>query len=518
MNSSSLNLKRTFLIVTALFIIVATITAAVGLANYALSRVSSQQTDQLSHRNLPALQELAKLEEATLRYNAAQTEFVLAKDETAMAAKAKAADEWAVQITTHLGRLGELVSTPQSVKLAATFKDSLATYQAAASRLQTALKAGDFDKAMLTLDNDVAKSKQTLDVNLTAISQHYFAISSDASEAAAGAVSRNLRVTLTCTAISGGVILFAMIFVQVIATRTSRKIAENLKLLSAGSDEVRRGAECLTTGSQSLAEGASQQAASLEETGASLVEIGSTTQRNAEHAQQAKATAAHARTTADRGATQMAAMQTAMTAIEAASTEITKILKTIDEIAFQTNILALNAAVEAARAGEAGMGFAVVAEEVRSLAQRSAQAAKETAAKIEDSVNKSHQGVRISGEARESFDAIQKQVRELDTLISEIAASSAEQSDGIGQVNKAVAHMDKVTQSTAANAEETAAAAEELNAQAVTLHEAVSSLKALAGTADEPRTPAPASSGRLERPQVPPAPAKRNADSLLEFA
>ena len=173
MKSSGLNLKRTFAIVTVLFIVVAAITCTVGFANYKLLRISSQQTDQLTNRNLPALQALAKLEEATLRYNAAHTEFVLAKDEAAMAAKARAGDEWAAQIIAQLGRLGELVRTPESVKLEGALKDSLTIYQAAAVRLQTALRAGDFEKAMATLDNDVAKSRLALDATLTALSQHY---------------------------------------------------------------------------------------------------------------------------------------------------------------------------------------------------------------------------------------------------------------------------------------------------------------------------------------------------------
>jgi len=175
----------------------------------------------------------------------------------------------------------------------------------------------------------------------------------------------------------------------------------------------------------------------------------------------------------------------AMDAIKVASSDISKILKTIDEIAFQTNILALNAAVEAARAGEAGAGFAVVADEVRALAQRCATAAKETAGKIEDSVAKSQQGAQISTEVAESFAKIQEQVRQLDALVAEIAVASNEQSQGIGQVNLAVSEMDKVTQSNAASAEESAASSAELNAQAETLKDSVGRLQSLIGGGSE---------------------------------
>ena len=178
----------------------------------------------------------------------------------------------------------------------------------------------------------------------------------------------------------------------------------------------------------------------------------------------------------------MRAMQTAMQAITTSSADISKILKTIDEISFQTNILALNAAVEAARAGEAGAGFAVVADEVRALAQRSAVAARETAAKIDDSVAKSQQGAQISTEVAKSFEIIQQQVLQLDQLVGEIATASSEQSQGIGQVTIAVAQMDRITQSNAASAEETSAASQDLNAQASVLSEAVYSLQELVGS------------------------------------
>jgi methyl-accepting chemotaxis protein len=285
--------------------------------------------------------------------------------------------------------------------------------------------------------------------------------------------------------------------------RTASTLAHNSDLTAASAAQV-------STASQSLAEGASEQAASLEETSASLEEMSSMTQRNAGNAQHAKDLAAQARAAADVGATDMREMAAAMADIKVASDNIAKILKTIDEIAFQTNLLALNAAVEAARAGEAGAGFAVVADEVRNLAQRSAQAAKETADKIADSVSKSERGVAISGKVASGLQEIVTKARQVDELVAEIAAASKEQSQGIVQVNAAVSQMDKVTQSNAANAEETSNAAEELNAQAETLRAAVKDLERLVTGTDTTTvaastpttskraarsTPAPASNG-----------------------
>jgi methyl-accepting chemotaxis protein len=175
----------------------------------------------------------------------------------------------------------------------------------------------------------------------------------------------------------------------------------------------------------------------------------------------------------------MEEMRRAMNAINRSSTEVSKIIKTIDEIAFQTNILALNAAVEAARAGEAGLGFAVVAEEVRHLAQRSAEAARETATKIEDAISKSEHGVAISGEFEQVLADILAKARRVDSLVAEIATASAEQNAGLGQIGSAIGQIDQVTQSNASGAEETAAAAEQLNAQAALTHHSVTGLRLL---------------------------------------
>jgi len=168
-----------------------------------------------------------------------------------------------------------------------------------------------------------------------------------------------------------------------------------------------------------------------------------------------------------------------MNEIKNSSHSISRIIKTIDEIAFQTNILALNAAVEAARAGEAGMGFAVVAEEVRSLARRSADSARETADKIQEAMAKSEHGVRISEKVALSLGVIVQKARQVDQLVAEIATASVEQNQGIAQVNAAVGEVDKVTQSNAGGAEEAAAAAEELSAQAVLMRENIRELAKL---------------------------------------
>jgi methyl-accepting chemotaxis protein len=289
------------------------------------------------------------------------------------------------------------------------------------------------------------------------------------------------RANLISTILSLAVIVVCVIFAGVIIINLKRALADLATSLNDGAVQVAAAASQVSASSQSLAEGASEQAASLEETSASLEEVSSMTKRNAEGAQKAKELAGQTRSAAELGSTDMDAMKIAMDEIKSSSGEISKIIKTIDEIAFQTNILALNAAVEAARAGEAGAGFAVVADEVRSLAHRSAQSAKETAGKIEEAIQKSERGVQISDKVARSLSEIVEKARQVDTLVAEIATASVEQNQGIGQVSTAVIQMDKVTQSNASSAEETASAAEELNAQSLLMHDNVGELMKLIG-------------------------------------
>ena len=203
------------------------------------------------------------------------------------------------------------------------------------------------------------------------------------------------------------------------------------------------------------------------------------TRQNADNAAQARTMSLEARGAVEEARTSMNRMNSAMQKIQSSAVETAKIMKSIDEIAFQTNLLALNAAVEAARAGEAGMGFAVVADEVRNLAQRSAQAAKDTAGLIEESIARSEHGTSTVNQVATSIASITESVSQVKGLVNEVSAASQQQTQGIDQVTHAVAHMEKVTQNAAATAEESAAASEELNAQAETSLDVVSRLTRL---------------------------------------
>lgn len=281
----------------------------------------------------------------------------------------------------------------------------------------------------------------------------------------------------------GSAILLAGFLSWLIVSSTTRVLRDLATNLDQGSTQTASAARQVSAASQNLSSGASEQAASVEETSASLEEISSMIRSTADNAEKAKSLAGEAHAVAQAGSRTMVEMTQAMAAIDSSSAEVAKIVKNIDEIAFQTNILALNAAVEAARAGEAGAGFAVVADEVRSLAQRSAAAAKETADKIEAAIASSRNGTVSCGKVRESLTQIADKVSSTDALVGEIATAAREQAQGIEQINTAITQMDQVTQSNSASAEESASAAEELDAQAASLKDMVGRLRQLVGGA-----------------------------------
>lgn len=267
----------------------------------------------------------------------------------------------------------------------------------------------------------------------------------------------------------------------IIARSIIKPMTRIAETLAEGAEQAASAAQQVSSASQSLAQGTSEQAASLEETSSSLEEMNSMTRNNADTASQASKLSSEAQSNADHGNEAMMRMSEAISDIEKASQETAKIIKVIDEIAFQTNLLALNAAVEAARAGDAGKGFAVVAEEVRGLAMRSAEAARNTTGMIEQSMQKARRGVEIASEVGGSLKEITTAANSVNRLVGEIAAASNEQAQGIGQISTAVSDMDKVTQTNAANAEESAAAAEELSSQSEQLRQIVSELSGMVG-------------------------------------
>ncbi len=279
-------------------------------------------------------------------------------------------------------------------------------------------------------------------------------------------------LTLACTLIVGALGIL-------IAHSISKPINHIIDGLNSSSTQVASAAGQISSSSQSLAEGATEQAASLEQTSSSLEEMSSMTKQNADNAQEANKqmdiVSGHVRD----GGEAVKDMSGAMKNINESSEKISMIIKTIEEIAFQTNLLALNAAVEAARAGDAGKGFAVVADEVRNLAQRSAVAARNTADLIESTVERVKKGTDIVGRLQISFGDILSGTEKINGMIAQISTASLEQAQGVDQVNTAVAQMDKVTQTNAANSEESASAAEELSSQAVILESMVESLAAL---------------------------------------
>ncbi|MHB8842727.1 MAG: methyl-accepting chemotaxis protein, partial [Candidatus Aquicultor sp.] len=236
--------------------------------------------------------------------------------------------------------------------------------------------------------------------------------------------------------------------------------------LNEGAEQVASASSQVASASQSLAEGASEQAAGLEETSSSMEEMASMTRQNADNANQANTLMKDTGQVVNEANQSMKELTESMKGISSAGEETSKIVKTIDEIAFQTNLLALNAAVEAARAGEAGAGFAVVADEVRNLSMRAAEAAKNTANLIEDTVKKVKSGSDIVLKTNDAFERVSIGARKAAGLVGEIAAASNEQARGIEQINKAVMEMDRVIQKNASSAEESASASEEMNAQA----------------------------------------------------
>lgn len=303
-------------------------------------------------------------------------------------------------------------------------------------------------------------------------------------------------VILWCVGVAGTTIVLTIVVALLVTRGITRPLHRIITGMNEGACQVNSAAEQVASAAQQLAEGTSEQAAAIEQSSAALEELAAVSRHNADNAGQANTLATGAKDVLGEADTTVAAASEAIHHIAEASGKIGNIIKVIEEIAFQTNLLALNAAVEAARAGEHGKGFAVVADEVRSLAQRAAGAAKETNALIEQTVQRICRGAEMNKATTACFARIAESVNKVSTIVAGIAEASHQQATSVDQTNSAVGQMDKVTQQNAAGAEESAAAAEELSAQAATVRGMVDELIKLVGGTSSAATESHAKSAR----------------------
>ncbi|MDQ5987402.1 MAG: hypothetical protein CSYNP_03142 [Syntrophus sp. SKADARSKE-3] len=355
------------------------------------------------------------------------------------------------------------VKTEKGKQLLATIKETLANAKETNNKVVDMALAKNQAEASTVIIKELSKHQELITNSLYALIGYQEDLTKQAGQDAARAYN-NARFMMC---FSGGLAVISSILLAIFLTRSITKPINSVtEGLNDASCLVASASAQVASSGQSLAQGAAEQAAALEETSASVEELASMTRQNAENAQQAKAMMTNAEKIVENVNHHMGNLAEAITEVMKSSEETGKIIRTIDEIAFQTNLLALNAAVEAARAGEAGAGFAVVADEVRNLAMRSAEAAKNTSNLIENTIKNVKHGHEATSITRDAFKENMEISTKIAALIDEIAAASSEQANGIGQINTAIANMDKVTQSQAATAEESASASEKLNAQA----------------------------------------------------
>jgi methyl-accepting chemotaxis protein len=359
----------------------------------------------------------------------------------------------------------------------ATLETELPNFKGYFEQVAAAAMAGDAQGALKIYTDSSNKSLDSLEAASHELSelQKVNMQTSSAEGAAASSQARWTAYIFLLAALAIAPLVLLMI------ARTTRGLRTVAAGLADGAEQITTASAQVASSSQTLAQGASEQASSLEETASSSEQITSMTRKNAENSQAAAGVMAEVDQRVAEGNRTLGEMVQSMQEITGSSDKISKIIKVIDEIAFQTNILALNAAVEAARAGEAGMGFAVVADEVRSLAQRSAQAAKDTSALIAESIAKSNEGSQRLEHVTKVIHAITESTAKVKTLVDEVNLGSQEQARGIAQISKSLAEMDRVTQGNAASAEESASASEEMSAQAEALQNIARELRTMVG-------------------------------------
>jgi methyl-accepting chemotaxis protein len=456
------------------FLVVAAIAGVIGSIGI-VNMINIDNKDTLMYTNMTVpITNLLYITEYFQRVRINLRELLLAKTESEIREIEKAIDGYSEQIVDNANKFEKSILTEAGKQEFNHFVQVRNVYRGYLDQILTLVKAGRLEEANALISGDAYKAAMAEQEAIDGLVKNKIDLAgkTSAENSQSATISVTIMVTFTILGVVISVILGLWLGILVIS-KPLIKISDTLK---NGSGQIALASNQLSSSSQEIANGATEQASSIEETTSSMEELASMVKQNVTNAQEASNLAEKASASSKDGYAQMEKMLESMTEINKSSDQIKKIIKVIDDIAFQTNILALNAAVEAARAGEAGMGFAVVADEVKNLANRSAEAAKETSSMIEDSIKRTEAGVQIASKMADVFKDILATVLKVTEMSREVETASKQQDSGINQVNKAIVQFDEVVQANASSAEETASSAEELLAQVENLNEVVKQL------------------------------------------